>query len=58
MKGEPKLYYSLVKYKKKGSCGILKDISEHVTLVRLMDSLGIVNHDISVLGYLILDSKY
>ena len=48
MKGEPKVYYSLVKYKKKGSYDILKDISEHVTLFQLMDSLGNVNNAISV----------
>ena len=57
-KGEPKVHYSLVKYKKKGSYDILKDISENVTLVQLMDSLGNVNHAISVVGYWIFDSNY
>ena len=33
MKGELKVHYSLEKYKKKGSYDILKDISEHVTLL-------------------------
>ena len=51
MKGEPKVYYILVKYKNKGSCHILKDISEHITLVQSMDSLGNVNRAISVVGY-------
>ena len=37
---------------------ILNDISEDVTLVQLMDSLGNANHDISVVGYWILDSNY
>ena len=50
--------YSLRKYKKKGSYTILTDISEHATLVQLMDSLGDANHDISVLGYWIFDSNY
>ena len=50
--------YSLVKYKKKGYYDIMIDISENVTLVQLMDSLGNVNHDISVVGYWIFDSKY
>ena len=39
IKGKPRVYYSLRKYKKKGSYDILTDISEHVTLVKLMDSL-------------------
>ena len=50
--------YSLVKYKKKGYYDIMIDISENVTLVQLMDSLGNVNHDISVVGYWIFDSNY
>ena len=58
MKGEPKVHYSLVKYKKKGSYDILTEISENVTLVQLMDYLGNVNHDISVVGYWIFDSNY
>ena len=58
MKGEPKVHYILRKYKKKGSCDILKDISEHFTLVQLMDYLGNVNHAISVVGYWIFDSNY
>ena len=33
-------------------------MSEYFTLVQLMDYLGYVNHDISVLGYLIFDSNY
>ena len=44
------MHYSLKKYKKKGSYDILTDISENVTLVQLMDYLGKVNHDISVVG--------
>ena len=52
------MHYSLTKYKKKVSYDILSDISEDVTLVQLMDSLVIVNHDISVVGYCIFDSNY
>ena len=33
---------------------ILNDISERVTLAQLMDSLGNVNHELSVVGELIL----
>ena len=58
LKVKPRVYYSLRKYKKKGSYDILTDISEHVTLVQLMDSLGNVNHAISVVGYCIFDSNY
>ena len=50
IKGEPKFHYILRKYKKKGSYDILKDMGENVTLVQLMDSLGNVNLDISVVG--------
>ena len=52
------MYYSLVKYKSKGSCDILKYINENINLVQLMDSLGNVNHSISVVGYWIFDSNY
>ena len=41
-----------------GSYDILKDISEHVTLVQLMNYLGNVNHGISIVGYCIFDSNY
>ena len=51
IKGEPRVYYSLSRYKKKGSYDILTYISEHVTLVQLMDSLRILNHAINVVGY-------
>ena len=58
MKGEPKVYYSLMKYKKKRYYDILKDMSENVTLSQLMDSLGNAKHAISVVGYWIFDSNY
>ena len=37
---------------------ILNNISEDVTLVQLMESLGNMNHAISVVGYWIFDSNY
>ena len=40
---EPKVHNNLIKYKKKGLYKILEYISEHVTLVQLMDSLA--RHD-------------
>ena len=36
----------------------MKNISANVTLVQLMDSLGNVNHAISVVGSWIFDSNY
>ena len=56
--GEAKVYCKMIKYKKKGLYKYLEDISENVTLVQFMDSLGNVNHDISVVGYLIFESNY
>ena len=50
IKGEPRVYYSLRKYKNIGSHDIMTDISEHVTIVKLMDSLGNVNRSISVVN--------
>ena len=47
-----------MKYKKMGEYAFLEDISVNVTLVQLMDSLGNVNHAISVVGSWIFDSNY
>ena len=57
-KDDQKMYYSLVKYKKKGYYDILKDISEYVTLGQLLNSLGNLNRAISVVGNWIFDSNY
>ena len=57
-KGKQKVYYSLRKYKKMSFLDILTDISEHVTLVKLMDYLGNMNHSISVIRYWIFYSNY
>ena len=57
-KGEPKVYYNLMKYNKMREHKILWDIGANVTLVQLMDSLGNVNHAISVFGNWIFDSNY
>ena len=37
---------------------IQNDISENLTLVQLMDSLGDFNHTISIVGHWIFDSNY
>ena len=52
------MYYSLSKYKNIVSHDILTDISEHVTLLKLLNFFGNVNHAISVVGYWIFDSNY
>ena len=41
-----------------GDYKILEDISANVTLVQFMDSIGNVNHAISVVGNWIFDSDY
>ena len=58
IQGKPRVYYILRKYKNMGSYDIMKNISEHVNLVQLMDYLGNVNHAISVVRYWIFDSNY
>ena len=57
-KGEARVHYRLIKYKKMGDYKMLEDISSNVTLVQLMDSLGNVNHSISVVGSWIFESNY
>ena len=52
------MHYKLIKYKKMCGYKILEDISENITLFQLMDSLGNVNHAISVVGNWIFDSNY
>ena len=49
-KVEARVHYQLIKYRLMGEYKILEDISANVTLVQLMDSLGNVNHAISVVG--------
>ena len=56
--GEARVHYNLIKYKKMREYNILKDMSENVTLVQLMNSLGDVNRAISVVGNWIFDSNY
>ena len=58
IKGEENLQYNLTIWKKNYAFDILNEISEDVTLVQLMGSLGNLNHDISILGHWIFDSNY
>ena len=50
-KGEQNLRYNLTIWKKNDAFDILNDIRDNVTLVQLMDSLGNLNHDISIVGH-------
>ena len=58
IKGEHNLRYNLKVWKKNDAFYILKDISENVTLVQLIDALENVNHAISIVGHWIFDSNY
>ena len=55
IKGEQNLKYNLTIWKKNDAFGILNDIIGYVTLVQLMDSLGNLNHAISIVGNLMFD---
>ena len=56
-KGKQCLRYKLEQWKEKGTFDIMKNISEHVTLVKLMDLLGNMNHALSVVRNCIFDSN-
>ena len=58
IKGEQNLRYNVKIWKKNDDFDILNDISEDVILVQLMESLGNVNHDISISGHWIFYSNY
>ena len=56
-KGEKYLSYNIKIWKSKGALEILNTISEHVTLVQFMDTVGNVNNAVSISGNWILDSN-
>ena len=58
IKVEQHLIYSLKIWNKKDNFYILNEISKNVTLAKLMDILGNVNHAISIVGYWIFGSNY
>ena len=58
IKSGQKLRYNMKVFYKKDAFGILNNIYGYVTLVQLMESLGNVNHVISIVGYWIFDSKF
>ena len=57
-KGEQNLRYNLTIWNRNDAFDILNDISENVTLVQLMVSLGNVNRAFSIVGHWIFDSNY
>ena len=58
IKGEHNLRYNMKVWQKNDAFDILKNVIEYVTLVQLMDSLGNLNHAISIVGNRIVDSNY
>ena len=58
IKDEQHLRYNMKVWYKRYDFDILKNISEYVTLVQLIDSLGNVNNSISTVGYWIFYSNY
>ena len=55
IKGEQSLRYNMTILRENDAFDILNDSSEDVNLVQLMDSLGNVNNDISIVGHWIFD---
>ena len=55
---EHHLHYNIKKWGKQVSFYILRDISENVTFVQLMDSVVNVNHAVSIVGYCIFEYNY
>ena len=53
-KGEQSLHYRSEQWNKKRIFDIINNISENVTLVQMIDSLGNVNHAVSVVRKWIL----
>ena len=58
IKGEHNLRYNLTIWRENDNFDILNEIIDNVTLVQLMESLGNVNHYISIIWNWIFDSNY
>ena len=50
-KGEQHIHFNMKQWKVKGRFDIHNDISENVTLLKLMDTVGNVNNAVSIVGY-------
>ena len=58
IKGEHRLRYNMGIWNRNYAFDILNDMIENFTLVQLMDTLGNVNRDISIVGYCIFDVSF
>ena len=50
-KVEQHIHFNMKQWKVKGRFDINNDISENVTLLKLMDKVGNVNNAVSIVGY-------
>ena len=57
-KGYQLVYYNIRTFKVKSRFDIMNDISENVTLVKLVETFGNVNHAVSIVVYYIFYSNY
>ena len=55
--GYHRLCYYIKQWKIKGNLDIINDISEHVTLVQLMDRIGNMNHSVIIAFNCMFDSN-
>ena len=53
--GDQRLHYNIKKEIKQCSFDILRDISENITLVQFMETVGNVNDAVIIVGYWIFD---
>ena len=56
--GEQHIFYNIKKWIKQGSFYIIYNIGEKVTLVHLMETIGNVNYQVSIVGYCIFEPNY
>ena len=57
-KGQQQCRYKVVQWNNRGTFDILNDISDHMTLVKLIDTAINVNHAVSIIGCWIYDSNH
>ena len=57
-KVEKYLRYEIKQWKIKGSYDIINDFRENITLVKLMEKIGNMNHAVRIVGKRIFDSNY
>ena len=57
-KGDQRLCFNINQWGLKVSFDIMNDISENITLVKFMDTVGNVNNAVSIVGHWTFDSNY